>query len=74
MSEGGEILKEYEEKIFVDKVLRIVEGELHQLERMMENLYGDEIQMAHLRGERSRLLQMKVIFDEHKQELTKILK
>lgn len=62
-------MKEHEEEIFVDKVLRIVNGELHQIERMLESISGDEVHIAHLRGERSRLLQMKGIFEEHKQKL-----
>lgn len=69
MNERRVSVKEYQEEIFVDKVLRIVDGELRQLERMLESMNGDEVQIAHLRGERSRLLQMKGIFEEHKQEL-----
>ena len=64
-------MKEQGEEIFVDKVLHIVNGELHQIERMLEVMNSDEIQMAHLRGERSRLLQMKAIFEEYKQGLIK---
>lgn len=64
-------MKEQGEEMFVDKVLRIVSGELHQIERMLEAMSSDEIQMAYLRGERSRLIQMKTIFEEYKQGLIK---
>lgn len=64
-------MREIEETLFVNKVLRIVNGELHQIEKLMENLQGDEIQLAFFRGERSRLLQMKGIFEEYQQELKK---
>lgn len=64
-------MKEQGEEMFVDKVLRIVSGELHQIERMLETMNSDEIQMAYLRGERSRLIQMKTIFEEYKQGLIK---
>ena len=37
-------MKEQGEEVFVDKVLRIVNGELHQIERMLETMNSDEIQ------------------------------
>ena len=57
------------EEIFLDNLLKIVSGELVQIERMLESMRMDEIQMAHLRGERVRLMQMKGLLEGRLVEL-----
>ena len=58
------------EEIFIGNLLKIVTGELVQIERMLESMRIDEIQMAHLRGERVRLMQMKGLLEGRLVELT----
>ena len=58
------------EEMFISKLLRVVTGELMQIERMLETMRIDEIQMAHLRGERVRLMQMKGILEGRLVEIT----
>ena len=58
------------EEMFIGKLLRVVTGELMQIERMLETMRIDEIQMAHLRGERVRLMQMKGILEGRLVEIT----
>lgn len=57
------------EEIFIGNLLKIVTGELAQIERMLESMRIDEIQMAHLRGERVRLMQMKSLLEGRLVEL-----
>ena len=57
------------EEIFLGNLLKIVTGELAQIERMLESMRIDEIQMAHLRGERVRLMQMKSLLEGRLVEL-----
>lgn len=57
------------EEIFIGNLLKIVTGELVQIERMLESMRMDEIQMAHLRGERVRLMQMKGLLEGRLVEL-----
>ena len=57
------------EEIFIGNLLKIVTGELVQIERMLESMRIDEIQMAHLRGERVRLMQMKSLLEGRLVEL-----
>ena len=57
------------EEIFIGNLLKIVTGELVQIERMLESMRMDEIQMAHLRGERVRLMQMKSLLEGRLVEL-----
>ena len=57
------------EEIFIGNLLKIVIGELVQIERMLESMRIDEIQMAHLRGERVRLMQMKSLLEGRLVEL-----
>lgn len=54
---------------FITKVMSMIEGELTQLERMLEVMKSDEVQMAYLRGERMRLTQMKLVMEERRNEL-----
>lgn len=54
---------------FIEKVVNMINGELKQLERMLEMMKSDEIQTAYLRGERTRLVQMKLVMEERKTEL-----
>lgn len=57
------------EEIFLGNLLKIISGELVQIERMLESMRTDEIQMAHLRGERVRLMQMKSLLEGRLVEL-----
>lgn len=57
------------EEIFLGNLLKIISGELVQIERMLESMRIDEIQMAHLRGERVRLMQMKSLLEGRLVEL-----
>lgn len=57
------------EEVFIGNLLKIVTGELVQIERMLESMRIDEIQMAHLRGERVRLMQMKSLLEGRLVEL-----
>lgn len=57
------------EEIFLGNLLKIISGELVQIERMLESMRMDEIQMAHLRGERVRLMQMKSLLEGRLVEL-----
>ena len=57
------------EEVFIGNLLKIISGELVQIERMLESMRIDEIQMAHLRGERVRLMQMKSLLEGRLVEL-----
>ena len=57
---------------FIEKVLTMINGELRQLERMLDVMKSDEVQMAYFRGERMRLTQVKMIMEERQTELKSI--
>lgn len=57
------------EEVFISKILKIITGELTQIERMLVSMRSDEVQMAHLRGERVRLQQMKGILTDRLEKI-----
>lgn len=60
------------ENKFIEKVLNMINGELKQLERMLDAMKSDEVHMAYLRGERMRLTQMKAIMKERQAEINSL--
>lgn len=57
------------EEVFISKILKIITEELTQIERMLVSMRSDEVQMAHLRGERVRLQQMKGILTDRLEKI-----
>lgn len=57
------------EEVFISKILKIITGELIQIERMLVSMRSDEVQMAYLRGERVRLQQMKGILTDRLEKI-----
>lgn len=60
------------ENKFIEKVLNMINGELKQLECMLDAMKSDEVHMAYLRGERMRLTQMKAIMEERQAEINSL--